>query len=818
MKAKSFLYTLITLCIMYPLLASGQQGDTLELKFNPNGKVSFGRFKANNNSERKLSTSVVFLKGLLNAKSEDEFRLQKSEVDELGMTHQHYQQYFRGIKVEGGVYSAHGKNDDIEVVNGDFADINLSTVNPTKSEKDALKAALNFINAKKYAWEDKASEKMYRELMNDPNATQFPKGDLVIVKAQNSNQNWVLAWSFTISSLEPYDAQLIFVDASTGSIANKITLICESNSPGTAETRYSGTRSFTTDSFTSGNSAYRLRESRNGVSIQTMNMQRTTNWANAIDFIDFDNNWTAAEHNNAFKDQVGMDTHWAVEKILDYWKNVHNRNSLDNNGLPVWSGVHFGNNIVNAFWDGAVRIMYFGDGNNTTYSPLTSIDVAAHEFGHGVDQFSSNLTYQGESGALDESIADIWGEVIQYWSAPEKQRWLMGEEFGTPFRSMNNPNLYQDPDTYGGTHWIDPSSGFDNGGVHINSGVGNFWFYLLTEGGIGTNDLNNCYNVTGIGMTKSAAIVYRSQRVNYLQPNSTYLNARDAMIQSARDLYGNNSQEVISVTNAWYAVGVGAAYQHNSNDIVGANIICYPGATLTLIGAPAGATVTWNVTSGLFSPSSGTGTVANLQAVSSTAKGYATLTFSFGTCNGSTIPVSKALWLGVPSSGISGDPTPYPGQLYTYTASGGFYEGAGAPYLWVVSGGTIYGGGGPSSDLVTVFWFEDGFVELTTGNACGSYTNTMYIYPTLEGGCDPCQIQGFYPNPTSTVLNVDLNNNRGERSDATVILYDKYQIVYSKTTKGNQVVIPVANLPAGMYFLKVTDSTGSQTKHVLIDH
>lgn len=319
-------------------------------------------------------------------------------------------------------------------------------------------------------------------------------------------------------------------------------------------------------------------------------------------------------------------------------------------------------------------------------------------------------------------------------------------------------------------------------------------------------------------VTKAASIAHRSQKVNYLTSSSTFLNARDAMIQSARDLYGNNSQEVISVTNAWYAVGVGPAYQYNVNDITGPNIICYPGATETLIGAPSGATVTWNVVpTGLFSPSSGTGSVANLQPVSSSSKGYATITFTIGNCNGSTSPISKSLWLGTPSSAISGNPSPYPGQLYTYTATNGNYDGSGSVYYWVVSGGTIYGGGGSSSSTVTVFWFENGFVELTTANSCGSYTNTMYITPTQEGGCDPCQIVGIYPNPSSSVINVDLNNNKGNRNETTVTLYDKFQVVYSITTKGNQVNIPVTNLPEGLYFLRVTDSTGSETRQVLID-
>jgi hypothetical protein len=119
---------------------------------------------------------------------------------------------------------------------------------------------------------------------------------------------------------------------------------------------------------------------------------------------------------------------------------------------------------------------------------------------------------------------------------------------------MANPNLKNDPDTYLGTHWI--TSKTDNFGVHTNSGVQNFWFYLLSVGGSGTNDNSNAYSVTGLGMSKAVQIAYRNLSV-YLTPTSNYAMARQFAIQSARDLYGNCSNEVTQTTAAWYAVGVG---------------------------------------------------------------------------------------------------------------------------------------------------------------------------------------------------------------------------------------------------------------------
>ena len=119
---------------------------------------------------------------------------------------------------------------------------------------------------------------------------------------------------------------------------------------------------------------------------------------------------------------------------------------------------------------------------------------------------------------------------------------------------MSNPNSHGDPDTYMGTSWATGPG--DSGGVHTNSGVQNFWYYLLTVGGSGTNDNSDTYSVTGQGWTKAGAIAFRNNTV-YLTPSSQYADARFYSIEAAKDLYGACSPEVIATTNAWYAVGVG---------------------------------------------------------------------------------------------------------------------------------------------------------------------------------------------------------------------------------------------------------------------
>jgi hypothetical protein len=170
------------------------------------------------------------------------------------------------------------------------------------------------------------------------------------------------------------------------------------------------------------------------------------------------------------------------------------------------------------------------------------------------------LVYAGESGALNESFSDIFGEMIENYVAGPND-WLMGEDrTDGAIRDMSDPNDFSDPDTYLGTFWKNTCGGCsDNGGVHSNSGVQNYWFYLVAVGGSGTNDNGDDFNVTGIGRTAASAIAFRNQTVK-LTTNSDYAAARAGAIEAAEDLYGPCSNEVKQVTNAWYAVGVGAAY------------------------------------------------------------------------------------------------------------------------------------------------------------------------------------------------------------------------------------------------------------------
>jgi len=295
---------------------------------------------------------------------------------------------------------------------------------------------------------------------------------------------------------------------------------------------------------------FRLREAGRGNGIFTYDMKNGVAHSLAVDFVDNDNSFSIT---NA---RAGVSAHWAAELTYDYYLSKHGRNSFDNASGRIISYVHYQSNYNNAFWDGTR--MTFGDGDGVRFQPLVSLDIVGHEFTHGVTQYTAGLIYANESGALNESFSDIFGEAIEASMKNADPDWLVGGQIGS-LRSMINPNMRGNPDTYLGRFWVphanNPSGNNDNGGVHSNSGVQNHWFYLLSEGGSGVNDNNDNFTVTGIGIEQAAQIAYRNLSV-YLTPRSGYFDVRSASLRSAVDLFGENSPQLQSVNDAWFAVGV----------------------------------------------------------------------------------------------------------------------------------------------------------------------------------------------------------------------------------------------------------------------
>ena len=500
------------------------------------------------NEGTAINPETIFsdYKEAFNLTVDDNMMLTKSEKDEIGFTHYRYQQYYKNIKVAFGEFIVHQQPDGfVKSANGRLiTGLNLNNI-PSLNEQQALTAALQFMNAKKYLWQNAEMENELKRHDNNPSATYYPKGELMFAPANTRGaykpEDYKLAWNFKIYTDDTaVAAKSVFVDAITGAIINRadISMSCYG---ATGTSAYNGSVSFNTQY---SSSLYYSHDDCQTTDIYVYNCNGG-GAANNL-YADYDNVWTATSQQSAVQAQ------WGARMVYNYYLGEHGRYSWNGSSgdMIVYNNAYAGSN--NACWGctGNSTIYYAGNTSASTDDWNTN-DIMGHEFTHGVTQASAGLVYSYESGALNESFSDIFGEMVESWSEGNCD-FLVGGDRGA-IRSFISPNSYSDPDTYLGTYWYTGSG--DNGGVHTNSGVQNHWFYLLSNGGSGTTDFGVAYNVTGISRFKARQIAYRALTY-YLTSSSQYIDARAASLHAAWDLYGQCSQEIISTGDAWHAVGV----------------------------------------------------------------------------------------------------------------------------------------------------------------------------------------------------------------------------------------------------------------------
>jgi Zn-dependent metalloprotease len=240
-----------------------------------------------------------------------------------------------------------------------------------------------------------------------------------------------------------------------------------------------------------------------------------------------------------------------------FWWEVFGRNSIDGNGLPLDASVHYSRAYDNAFWDG--EQMVFGDGDGTLFNRFTvSVDVIGHELAHGVTGAVRDLEYEGQSGALNESLSDVFGSLVKQYAADPKQTaeeadWLIGEGLlasavqGVALRSMkdpgtayDDPGLGKDPQPASMTGYVDTTD--DNGGVHINSGIPNRAFYLAAAG------------FGGYAWEKAGQVWFAALSSPDLTTSATFAEFAAITVEQAEELFGEEARTVVA--GAWSEVGV----------------------------------------------------------------------------------------------------------------------------------------------------------------------------------------------------------------------------------------------------------------------
>ena len=485
--------------------------------------------------EARARAHVVNFPGYTQHGADHAYALREALVDDDGAQHARFERTYRGMPVIGGDLVVHADR------NGNFRNTSLTLRRGINVARSATVSAGRAIRA---ALDQHAGSTGGVT----PAAVVYARGDTP-----------VLAWDVRVFGEQadgtPSEKHVI-VDASTGAVLDAWDDIHTAAAAGTGKSLYSGTVALTTD-LVSG--VYSLRDPSRG-NTYTLNLNNKTNGGSV--FSDPDNLWGTGLVSST--QSAAVDAQYGTAVTWDYYKNVHGRTGIANNGVGAYSRVHYSRSYNNAFWSDSCFCMTYGDGDGTSFTPLVSLDVAGHEMSHGVTSRTANLTYSGESGGLNEATSDIFGTMVEFYAANASDvgDYLIGEKIYKAgvngLRSMINPS------TDGGSAdcWYSSVGSLD---VHYSSGVANHFYFLLAEGTTAGSPSKTCATgntrvatgtgtVSGIGRAKAEKIWYRALTV-YMTSSTNYSGARTATIKAANDLYGSDGVEAMAVAAAWTAVG-----------------------------------------------------------------------------------------------------------------------------------------------------------------------------------------------------------------------------------------------------------------------
>ena len=310
--------------------------------------------------------------------------------------------------------------------------------------------------------------------------------------------------------------------------------------------------------------AMAITNANHGTSAGAVYTNSTNIWGDGKQYI------AGGSTTNANGQTAAVNALWGLMNTYDMHKNVLNWSSLDGNNTATYIAVHVNTAYDNAYYSDSCKCMFIGDGGSY-FNNLGSIDVIGHEMGHGITAATSNLTYRGESGGLNESASDIAGEAVEAYAraggtgatlpVPSGNDWMMGKEIsksGQPLRWMYKPSKDgKSPDA-----WKSTIKRLD---VHYSSGPNNRMFYFLAMGSSATvgSDYYSQYltqspkNMTGIGIDKAYRIWFRANTTKFTS-STNYADARLKVLAAAQELYGANSAEAKAVQRAYAAINVGA--------------------------------------------------------------------------------------------------------------------------------------------------------------------------------------------------------------------------------------------------------------------
>ena len=479
----------------------------------------------------ELTTARAFLRGnrtVLGLDDPDtELAVRQQIADELDFQHIKFEQRWRGLSVWPGELIVHlDRQGRVYLMDGSYVFTpRLPTITPVVGAEQAIARA--------------------RAETPVAAGARFSAPELIIYALGTRARAPRLAWRVQIDG-RPEETVAAIIDASNGALLASIPLVMTENVAGSGRDLFGQTVPLNVwheatsyllidtskPMFKTGCNVDDLKQNCGAIYVEDANRTPPNSQPDigqaSISQVTSSNptSWLPA-------DAVSAASNFSI--VFDYYRQRHNRNSIDGNGGNILAITRLGVSYQNAFWTDSINGMFFGDAEKYA----GSLDVVGHEMTHGVTSKTAGLIYQDQAGALNEALSDIFGEMVENFATGTND-WLVGSRLSSPLRDMANPAHFNDPGTM--SKYINTTQ--DHGGVHSNSGIINHAYYLLAQGLSGA-----------IGRSDAEKIFYRAL-TTHLTKNGQFLDARLACIQSALELFGVESNQTKRTVQAFDAVEI----------------------------------------------------------------------------------------------------------------------------------------------------------------------------------------------------------------------------------------------------------------------
>lgn len=590
------------------------QSDYTIVERNYDGSIKSVMYSPTDNNIPK--TAYEFFSGTLKKRETDNFVLDTSKETDFGMHFERYQQYYQGVLVDDGHYNFRFKDGRLKGVKGHY--VNVADINPIPSitEKEAINLyAFNF----GIGQDDVINSYVGLMIKEIPNAEGKEPEVILVYKV------------FLLTPQNRY-GYIGYIDAHTGKLLCKEDAFINYSATGLFYTYYNSNNNPKSGYTDNHNNKYYLEDHVRGHGILTYTLNQQT--GNTEIASDNDNIWTQAEMGSY---TMALDVHWTMENIYDIMASLFSHNSYDGNYHNIKSII---DNSNDACYNDYADYFFFGNASgNSTNGPAASVDIIGHEFGHAILHKTTQF-HTGQTGdirnAIHEGLADIWGIIFEKHITPSANYWKTGEQTmingESCMRNFQNPNdataHTQIANTYN-------SGAFFSSDPHIVGGLLPYWFYLLVNGGSGTNGNNNSYQLIPVGFDLAESLFKNTMLTSYYLANcTTFLDVMWAFIEAAEDM--GNDFLLEQVKNSFYAVGLNSEPVHIYLQSYA------PGSATYNIYGNSSCTVNWSFTNaGIYPYPTLVPNSSNYSCTVSTSSNYSGYLIATIYCDGTTVTYSR---------------------------------------------------------------------------------------------------------------------------------------------------------------------------------